>query len=90
MANCFQQNINRVEEVLERIRAAGLKLKPEKCSMLQQEVVYLGNVVSGDGVKPIPTNIAKIMSRPKPRTAEQMKQFVTMGSYYRKRFCQHY
>ena len=44
MANCFQQNINRVEEVLERIRAAGLKLKLEKCSMLQQEVVYLSNV----------------------------------------------
>ena len=42
------------------------------------------HVISGDGVKPIPTNIAKIMSSQKPRTAEQVKQFVTMGSYYRR------
>ena len=27
----FEQHISREEEVLERIKAAGLKLKPEKC-----------------------------------------------------------
>ena len=58
----FEEHINRVEEVLERIEAAGLKLKPAKCLLLQQEVVFLGHVVSGDGVKPSPTNISKIMS----------------------------
>ena len=30
----FDEHISRVEEVLERIKAAGLKLKPEKCMML--------------------------------------------------------
>ena len=80
----FEEHINRVEEVLERIEAAGLKLKPAKCVLLQQEVVFLGHIVSGEGVKPSPTNISKIMSWPKPKTAKQIKLLVAMGSFYRR------
>ena len=35
-------------------------------------------------MKPSPTNISKIMSWPKPKTAKQVKQLVAMGSYYRR------
>ena len=45
----FDENLSRREEVLGRIKAAGLKLKPEKCKMLQTEVV------SAAGIKPSPT-----------------------------------
>ena len=80
----FEQHMSRVEEVLERIKAAGLKLKPEKTEMLQKEVVCLCHVVSGKGVRPNPTNIEKIISWPKPKNAKQVKQLVAMGSYYRR------
>ena len=80
----FEEHMRRVEEVFERIKAAGLKLKPQKCQMLQREVVFLGHTVSGDGVRPNPTNIEKIASWPKPKTAKQVKQLVAMGSYYRR------
>ena len=80
----FEEHMGRVEEVLERIKAAGLKLKAEKCLMLQKEVVFLGHVVSGGGVKPSPTNIMKIASWPVPKTPRQVKQLVAMGSYYRR------
>ena len=39
----FEQHMSRVEEVLERIKESGLKLKPEKTEMLQKEVVFLGH-----------------------------------------------
>ena len=53
--------------------------------MRQREVVlFLVHIVSGEGVKPIPTNITKIMSLPKPKTAKQVKQLVATGSYYRR------
>lgn len=80
----FEEHMCRVEEVLERIKAAGLKLKPEKCLMLQKEVVFLGHVVSDEGMRPSPTNISKIVSWPKPKTAKQVRQLVAMGSYYRR------
>ena len=41
-------------------------------------------MISGEGVKPSPTNISKIMNWPKPKTSRQIKQLVAMGSYYRR------
>ena len=46
-------------------------------------VIFLGHVVSGEGVKPSPTDISKIMNWPKPKTARQVKQLVATGFYYR-------
>ena len=37
----FDEHMRRVEEVLERLESAGLKLKPQKSQMLQREVVFL-------------------------------------------------
>ena len=80
----FDEHIARIERVLERMRLAGLKLKPKKCEMLATEVVFLGHVVSGEGVKPNPVNISKIADWPRPKTPRQVKQLVAMGSYYRR------
>ena len=44
----IDQHLKRVEQVLDRIRQAGLKLKPDKSHLLQIEVVFLGHVVSGE------------------------------------------
>lgn len=80
----FEQHIQRVEQVLERIKTAGLKLRPDKCGMLQTSVVFLGHVVSKEGVLPDPSNIIKIADWPRPVNAKQVKQFVATGSYYRR------
>jgi hypothetical protein len=62
----FDEHIERLSTVLDRIRTAGLKLKPEKCQFFQSEVIFLGHVVSGEGVKPNPPNIMKIKQWPPP------------------------
>ena len=79
----FEEHISRVEEVLNRMRKAGLKLKPDKSNMFQTSVVFLGHVVSSEGVKPNPVNIFKVVDWPKPKSAKQIRQFVALGSYYR-------
>ena len=80
----FEEHISRVEEVLNRMRKAGLKLKPDKSNMFQTSVVFLGHVVSSEGVKPNPVNILKVVDWPKPKSAKQIRQFVALGSYYRR------
>jgi hypothetical protein len=42
----LQEHNKNLEEVLERIRQAGLRLKPKKCKFAQESVVYLGHVVT--------------------------------------------
>lgn len=52
--------------------------------MLKSEVVFLGHVVSGKGVQPNPDNIAKNLSWSVPRNVTEVRQFVGIGSYYRR------
>ena len=42
----FTQHLQQLEQVLDRIQKAGLKLKPEKCHLFKTEVVFLGHMVS--------------------------------------------
>jgi len=83
-AETFEEHMARVDEVLGRVKQAGLKLRPDKCHLLQPEVTFLGHVVSKDGVGPDPTNVAKILGWPRPETPKQVKQFVATASYYRR------
>ena len=40
--------------------------------------------MSGEGIKPSPTNVTKVVDWPTPKSAKQVKQFVAMASYYRR------
>ena len=80
----FDEHMQRVEQVLERMKQAGLKLKLEKCNFLQEQVVFLGHVVSREGVRPDPANVSKIANWPRPENTKQVKSFVATGSYYRR------
>ena len=80
----FQEHLQRVKDVLTKIRESGMKLKPEKCNLFQTSVTFLGHVVSAEGVLPNPDNIAKILQWPRPSTVTEVRQLIGMGSYYRK------
>ena len=45
--------ISRLNQVLTKIRKSGLKLKRQKCQLLQNEVKYLGYIISKDGISRI-------------------------------------
>jgi len=80
----FDEHIDRLKDVLERICAARLKLKPDKCHLFQNEVRFLGHVVSKDGVLPNPDNVDKIIKWPVPKTVTDIRAFLGMGNYYRR------
>ena len=50
VGHTFDEHLSNLQEVFERVRRAGLKLKPSKCSFLQERVSYLGHKVSQEGV----------------------------------------
>ena len=80
----FDEHMSRLRLVLERIKLAGLKLKPSKCHFFQDEVVFLGHVISKDGILPNPDNVAKIVNWPVPETVSHVRTILGMGSYYRR------
>jgi len=66
------------------LRAANLKLQPDKCEFLRREVMYLGHIIGSDGVKPDPAKIRAIMNFPTPKNPKNIKQFLGLAGYYRK------
>jgi len=67
-----------------RLRAANLKLKPSKCSLLRTEVSFLGHVVSGDGVSTDPEEIKAVRDWPVPTDIREVRSILGLASYYRK------
>ena len=51
-----EHNAN-LARVFGRIRGAGLRLKPKKCEFAQESVLYLGHVVSADGIQTDPEKL---------------------------------
>ena len=76
--------VDNVRAVFKRIREAGLKLKASKCSFFRPETLYLGHVISGDGVRCDPEKITAIGKWKRPRTTRQVRSFLGMTNYYRK------
>lgn len=70
--------------VLERLRKVNLKLNPDKCQFLKKEILYLGHLVSAEGVLPDPAKTRVIQSYPLPKNVEDVKRFVAFCNYYRK------
>uniref|UniRef100_A0A5S6QWV2 RNA-directed DNA polymerase n=1 Tax=Trichuris muris TaxID=70415 RepID=A0A5S6QWV2_TRIMR len=78
------EQMERLEEVLNRLQAAGLKVKPSKCKLMTQEVVFLGHVVSGKGISTDPLKCATVENWEPPRCTNELRQFIGLASYYRK------
>lgn len=80
----FEEHISRLTEVLTRLRQAGLKLKPGKCFLFRREIVYLGHVVSKEGIATDPSKTAAMDKYPPPKNVQELKQFIGFASYYRR------
>ena len=79
-----ERHLHRLKAVFEKLRAAGLKLKPSKCEFFKQEIKYLGHVVSAEGVSTDPDKIKSVTEWPQPTTVTEVRSFLGFGSYYRR------
>ncbi|KAK7926034.1 hypothetical protein WMY93_008344 [Mugilogobius chulae] len=74
----FDEHLAHLEEVFCRLQTSGLKLNPSKCSFAQQQVQFLGHIVSGQGVQPDPRNVSSVQNWPIPRTATEPGDCATL------------
>jgi hypothetical protein len=73
-----------VLKVLEALSEAGLHLKPEKYEFHQQEVKYLGFIISTSGTKTDPDKVATIQECLEPRNVKDVQSFLGFANFYRR------
>ncbi|KAI7811653.1 hypothetical protein IRJ41_008241 [Triplophysa rosa] len=79
------ESLDRIEAVFQCLFSYGLKLKPSKCHLLKEEVLFLSHVVSGEGIRPNPSLISDVKAwNPPPTSVHELKAFLGLCNYYRK------
>ena len=79
-----KEHLEHVEEIFIRLKAAGLKLKLEKCCFFKKHIQYLGHLISAEGIQPLPEKLESIAKMPAPKNPREVKQFLGLVGYYRK------
>ena len=80
----FEQQIERIKVIFNKIEQAGLKLAPSKCNFFLEKVSFLGHIVSKDGLQTDPEKIKALKDWPLPSNITDMRQFLGFVNYYRK------
>ena len=64
----FDEHIEDINNVFQRLRDAGLKLGPKKCTFARDSCIFLGHLISKNGVQPPPDRITAIQNFPAPQS----------------------
>lgn len=78
------EHLIHLDLVLKRLDEEHLKINLEKCVFLQEEIVFLGFVISKSSLKMDPSKVEAILNWPTPRNASEVKSFHGLVSFYRK------
>ena len=74
-SNTREEHLGHIQQVMERLRKAGLTAKPKKCQFAMTRCTYLGHIVGSGVVQPEPSKVDAIRSFPSTRTGDLQKSF---------------
>ena len=80
----FQEALDNLKDIFQRLREAHLKLKPKKCSIFQTHVSYLGHVLSEEGLSCDNSKIETVQTWPTPTNKREVRSILGLIGYYRR------
>ena len=80
----LEEHQQHLQDVFDRLKEAGLKLKPSKCHFAAKKVTYLGHNFSKEGV-PVDTSKTEcVASFPIPKNRTDVRSFLGLATYYKR------
>ena len=82
----FDEHVEHVRQVLQRLKMHGVKLKPSKCKLFHREVSFLGRVISKSGyrIDPKATEAVTKLKGSTPMTVGEVRKLVGLLGVYRR------
>ena len=78
------EHLRHLEEVLKRLKEAGLTVKREKCQFMARSIEYLGHRIDAEGLHPTAEKVEAMKRSPCPRNVTELKSFLGIINYYGK------
>jgi len=79
----LEDHLEKLGEVLRRLREAGLKVNAAKSFFCTHEIEYLGYILTRGGIKPQPKKVQAILVLNPPNNVKELRHFLGMVQYYR-------
>ena len=79
-----REHLIHLNEVVARLKRAGLRLKLSKCKFMQPTVEFLGYRIDAQGIHAIEKKVEAIRKVPAPVNQHQLRSFLGMINYYSK------
>jgi len=79
-----EEHYEQLKLLFERLQEYGIIINPAKCVLGQSEVEFLGYLVSGEGIRPLPERVRAISEYPRPTTAKGLRRYLGMLNFYRR------
>ncbi len=70
--------------MLEKLRIAGLLLKPEKCEFYKEELIFLGFIVGRRSIQIDLKKVEAVTNWPVPITVKEVQVFLGFANFYRR------
>ncbi|XP_073130085.1 uncharacterized mitochondrial protein AtMg00860-like [Henckelia pumila] len=80
----FLERRDHLRLVLQSLRTAQLYAKFSKCEFWLDRVVFLGHVISAQGVSVDPSKIDDVLNWKTPRNVSEIRSFLGLAGYYRR------
>ena len=78
------EHMRHIQIVIDRLKAAQLKLKKSKCAFFKKELYYLGHLLTIEGIKPQFEKVKAIHKMKPPNNAKGVREFLGIVGFYRK------
>lgn len=77
-------HLRNLQMIFDRLRQAGLKLKPKKCQFFREKLIFLGHVVSRDGIAVDPGKVSAVADCVPPENVSEVRSILGLMGYYRR------
>ena len=76
------EHLETLDLVLTKLEESGLRLKQAKCTLLAEEVVYLGHHFDAQGIHPVKDKIQALLETRAPQNVTELKSYLGLLNYY--------
>jgi Reverse transcriptase (RNA-dependent DNA polymerase)./Integrase core domain. len=82
-SNSWEEHIETLHEVLERLQNNGFSINPLKCEWAIKETDWLGYWLTPTGIKPWNKKIQPILALKEPKNKHELRSFIGMVTHYK-------